>query len=111
MSDEEKYALMAGAKAYVFAAKDEDFGITPVEAMANGTPVVAFRSGGVLETVIEGKTGLFFDELSVKSLSEAIRKLGKARLNHDIIKGEAQKFSKERFQREIKEFIYSASSG
>lgn len=105
VSDEEKYALMAGAKAYVFAAKDEDFGITPVEAMVMGTPVIAYRSGGVLETVIEGKTGLFFDELSVKSLSEAIRKLGKARLNHDIIRGEAQKFSKERFQREIKEFI------
>src|SRR5258708_31086984 len=100
---------MAGAKAYIFASEDEDDGITPVEEMANGTPVVAFKSGGVLETVIEGKTGLFFDELSVKSLSTAVKKLGKMKFNSDIIKGEAQKFSKERFKREIKEFVNEKS--
>jgi len=109
VSDEEKYALMAGAKAYIFASEDEDFGITPVEAMANGTPVLAFKSGGVLETVIEGKTGLFFEELSVKSLSAAVKKLGKMKFNSDIIKDEAQKFSKERFKREIKNFVNEKS--
>src|SRR3989344_1557327 len=72
--EEEKYELMRNAKAYVFASTDEDFGITPVEAMSVGCPVIAYRGGGVLETVIEGKTGLFFDELTEESLLKAIKR-------------------------------------
>jgi len=51
--------LYQGAKALIYPSEYEDFGIIPVEAMARGIPVVAFRSGGVTETVIEGKTGVF----------------------------------------------------
>ena len=105
VSDEEKMDLMRGAKAYIFAGEDEDFGITPVEAMSVGAPVVAYRSGGVVESVIEEKTGLFFDELTVNSLSRAI-----AQLNNRIIRPadcirQAKKFSKERFKREMKDFV------
>lgn len=105
ISDSEKFKLMSRAKAYIFASEDEDFGITPVEAMALGTPVIAYRSGGVLETVIEGKTGLFFDELTSKSLGTAIKKFNKMKFDGAEIKQHAQKFSKERFKKEIKEFV------
>src|SRR3990167_1175654 len=74
VNDEEKFELMAKAKAFVFASFDEDFGITPVDAMGVGTPVIAYRSGGVKETVIDGKTGVFFDENTPESLNLAISK-------------------------------------
>lgn len=109
VKDEEKYELMRGAKAYVFASEDEDFGITPVEAQACGTPVVAYKSGGVLETVVEGKTGIFFDKLILNSLSEAIKKLNNSQFNSSEIEKHAQKFSKERFKKELKQFIIKVS--
>jgi glycosyltransferase involved in cell wall biosynthesis len=109
VTDEEKYKLMAGARAFIFPADNEDFGITPVEAMASGTPVIAHRSGGVVETVIEGKTGLFFDEFSVKSLSAAIKKFEKMTFNPEECISQAKKFSKERFVKEITKFIETKS--
>jgi glycosyltransferase involved in cell wall biosynthesis len=105
VSDEKKNELMAGAKAFVFASEDEDFGITPVEAMMAGTPVIAHSSGGVLETVIDGKTGLFFSGFTVSSLNGAINKLEKAKFDSVKIKEHAKKFSKARFEKEIKEFV------
>lgn len=107
VADEEKIQLMKKAKAFIFASEDEDFGITPVEAMAVGTPVIAYASGGVLETVIEGKTGIFFDKLSEPSLSNAIKKLNKIKINGKDCRAQAEKFSKERFMTGIKDFINS----
>ncbi|MDO8583303.1 MAG: glycosyltransferase [bacterium] len=107
VSDEKKLELMTQAKAFVFAAEDEDFGITPVEAMGMGTPVIAYKSGGVLETVINGKTGLFFNKLSVKSLSAAIKEFEKEKFDRELIVKHAEKFGKERFKKEIKEFVES----
>ncbi|MCL4387019.1 glycosyltransferase [Patescibacteria group bacterium] len=107
VTDEEKIDLMRNAKAYIFAAVDEDFGITPVEAMSVGTPVIAYRSGGVLESVIDGKTGLFFNELTVESLSKAIKQLNNVTIDPKNCIMQAQKFSKDRFKKEIKEFINS----
>lgn len=107
VSDEEKFELMRNAKAYIFASEDEDFGITPVEAQGFGTPVVAYRSGGVLESVIEGKTGIYFDELFVKSLKNAVLRVGSMHFDRALIAKHARKFSKERFQSEIKEFLKS----
>jgi glycosyltransferase involved in cell wall biosynthesis len=105
VSDEKKNELMAGAKAFIIASEDEDFGIVPVEAMMFGTPVISHRSGGPLETVIEGKTGLFFDEFSTESLNSAIKKFEKTKFNSMEIKKHAQKFSKKRFEKEIQEFV------
>ena len=112
VTDEEKDRLMVGAKAFVFASQDEDFGIIPVEAMMAGTPVIAHRSGGVLETVIDGKTGLFFDELSSESINKAVKRFetlrqAQGKFDSDEIKQHAQKFSKARFEKEIKEFVES----
>ena len=101
VTDEEKWELMRNAKAFIFASEDEDFGITPVEAMAAGTPVIAYRSGGVKETVIEGKTGIFFDELTVESLTKAMKQFSSLTINPDACIKQAGKFSKQRFMRLI----------
>lgn len=101
---------MRRAKAFVFAA-EEDFGITPVEAQACGTPVIAFGKGGALETVrplgVDAPTGLFFDIQTVPSLCAAVKSFEEnqqmfipadCRLN-------AEKFSTQRFEREFCEFV------
>lgn len=105
VSDEQKYELMRNAKAYLFASEYEDFGITPVEAMGQGTPVVAYRSGGVKETLIDGKTGVFFDELTVESVKDALDKLEKISIKSEDCVKQAEKFNSERFKKEIKAFV------
>ena len=107
--DEKLGEIYAGAKALIFPAQDEEFGIVPVEAMAHGVSVIAFRSGGVKETVVEGKTGVFFDELTVESLIEAIKKLRNYEITKEDCINQAKKFSKERFEREIKDFVNQKS--
>ncbi|MBU0572748.1 glycosyltransferase [Patescibacteria group bacterium] len=105
VSDEKLAQLYAGAKVFLALAQDEDFGITPVEAMMVGTPVIAFRGGGYLESVIEDKTGIFFDEASTDSLITAIKKFEKSKIKSEDCIKQAKKFSKERFKKEIKLFI------
>lgn len=97
---------MQKAKAFIFAA-EEDFGIVPIEAQACGTPVIAYGKGGALETVIEGETGLFFEEQTTKSLKEAIEKFDglETTWNPQKIRENAERFSKERFQKEFQEFV------
>lgn len=108
VGDAQKLELMRDAKAFIFSAFEEDFGITPVESMSVGTPVIAFRSGGVKETVVEGVTGVFYEENTVLSLNEGVKKFEKMKLNsHDCVK-QAQKFSKERFDKKIKEIVSKA---
>ena len=108
VSDEKKFELMAGAKAFIFASYDEDFGITPVESMGVGTPVVAFKSGGVKETVVDGVTGVFFEENTPEALNEAVRKFEKLNLNPDDAVTRAEKFSEKEFDRKIKEVVARA---
>ncbi|MBI4136509.1 glycosyltransferase [Candidatus Roizmanbacteria bacterium] len=105
VSDEELPAIYSNAKALVFPSEDEEFGIVPVEAMGYGVPVIALRSGGLPETIIEGKTGLLFDDLSVEAVVDAMKKFQKKSFTKQTIKKHAQKFSKERFEKEIREFI------
>jgi len=123
VTDEGKRELMRNAKAFIFASEDEDFGITPVEAMSVGTPVIAYKSGGVVESVLDPSTGhstvssdrigsgrqkptgIFFDELTIESLSKAIREFNSLKINPEDCIAQAQKFSKERFKKEIKEFV------
>jgi glycosyltransferase involved in cell wall biosynthesis len=81
--------------------QDEDFGITPVEAQAAGCPVVAFKAGGALDTVVEGKTGEFFDKQTVKSLISAVRRLDKKRYEKSKLVESASRFSKEKFKENI----------
>ncbi|HUD44699.1 MAG TPA: glycosyltransferase [Patescibacteria group bacterium] len=105
VTEEKKWELYAGAKAYIFASEDEDFGIMPVESMSAGTPVIAYKSGGVKETVVDKETGLFYDELSVESLISAIKKFEKMKFAAKICQKQAEKFSKERFVKEMKRIV------
>lgn len=109
VTDNQKWELMKKAKAFVFPSDNEDFGIVPVEAMAFGTPVIALGIGGPLETVIEGKTGLFFDERTPESLIEAVKKFEKLSFKQEDCVNQAKKFSKERFKKEMLQFISEAS--
>jgi glycosyltransferase involved in cell wall biosynthesis len=98
---------MRRAKAFVFAA-EEDFGITPVEAQACGTPVIALGKGGCLETVVERITGLFFREQTAQSLIEAVQRFEKLPpMNSREIRGNAQRFGVERFREEFRGFVES----
>jgi glycosyltransferase involved in cell wall biosynthesis len=101
--------MLKRAKAFVYAA-EEDFGIVPVEAQACGTPVIAYGKGGVLETVVEGETGFFFEEQNETVLIEAINAFeGSASLDPDVIRQNAERFNKARFLREMKSFVEEKS--
>lgn len=106
VSDTELAELYAGAKAFLALATDEDFGMTPVEAMSMGTPVIAFSGGGYTESVIEGKTGVFFDKPTVESLEFALKKFQRLNVNWSkACIAQANKFSKSRFQKKLKTFV------
>lgn len=105
VSDTELVKLYGRAKAFLALAKDEDFGITPVEAMLCGTPVIAFNGGGYKETVIDGKTGVLFNEYSTNGLLSAIKRFENMKLSPKDCIEQAQKFSKERFKQEIENFV------
>lgn len=110
ISEDELISYYKSARAFIVAQRDEDFGITPVEAMAAGTMVIAFRGGGYLETVVEDRTGIFFDQLTVDSLADAIIRfndLNQFKIKPEDCINQAKKFSKERFVSEIKEFVNS----
>lgn len=111
VSDDEKAKLYIQAKALILAAEDEDFGITPVEAMAAGTPVIAPKSGGFKETVLDQKTGILYyldnNQVTVDTLVAGIKRF--SGLNHLIREqdcvNQAEKFSKERFKKEMMKLI------
>lgn len=97
---------MQRCKAFVFAAA-EDFGIAPVEAQAAGAPVIAYAKGGVTETVIPDKTGVFFLEQTVESLIEAVLRFESEAHTFDagVIRQNAERFSPENFRRQFSEFV------
>ncbi len=104
--DEKLAEIYAHCQAVIFPAEDEDFGIVPVEANSFGKPVIALRSGGTMESIAEGKTGIFFDEPTVKSLVKSLKDFKSLKFKSSDCVVQAKKFSKERFKREIKKFVY-----
>ncbi len=106
LSDEEMMRYYVKAKAFLFPGR-EDFGITPVEAQSAGVPVLAYAAGGALETVVCGKTGLYFHEQTAAALAECICTFEKegVEYNRRQIREHSLKFSEERFRREIREFV------
>jgi len=107
VDDKQLYDLYEGATALIYPAEDEDFGMVPIEAMGHGIPVIVHKSGGPLETVIEGENGVFFDQFTVENLSNAIRKIQKTRFDKNKIYQYSLQFSKERFKKEITDFVRS----
>jgi len=105
-TDEVLAEFYKNCTAFIFPSED-DFGIAPVEAMSYGKPVLAFRKGGATETIIEGKTGEFFDYQNAAVLADGIRRLRQNLKNYDpkFIQNHAQKFNKERFEKEFKNTI------
>lgn len=106
VDEEKKRELYQNARAFVFAAED-DFGIAPVEAMSAGKPVIAYRAGGIEETMIEGVTGEFFNVAQLEIVADAVRRFIENENNYNPtqIRKHADNFSKERFKKEIQEFI------
>lgn len=94
---EEVVRLFRRCHAYIVPGI-EDFGIAPVEAMAAGKPVIAFRAGGATETVDEGRTGVFFDEPSAASLGAAVQALESMRFEAGALRQHAQAFSADVFR-------------
>ena len=93
-------------KAFIMP-QEEDFGLTPIEAMRFGKPILALRKGGALETIIEGITGEFFDDPIPEALADGIRRLNENYLKYNptIIRKNVEKFSQDRFQQEMIELI------
>lgn len=108
-SDQEVAEAVQAAEAFIFPA-EEDFGIVAVEAMAAGTPVIAYGAGGVLESVVQDKTGLFFKEQTVESLSNVLKSFDASKFESGEIIKHAAKFSTERFRTELKDFLNSLTT-
>lgn len=103
-TDEQVPELVDGCIALIFPG-EEDFGIVPVEAMAAGKPVIGLGRGGLLETVIDGTTGILFPEPTVESLVEGLSRFHPAEFDPETISRHASGFSKERFKKQIGDFV------
>jgi len=105
--EKEKIKYFKRCRAFLFPGED-DFGITPVEAMAAGRPVIAFAAGGATETVVAGVTGEFFtDSNDPESLKKAVLKLEKNYSNYkpSVCQNRAKEFSEEIFKKKFKSFV------
>ncbi len=104
VSNEKRAELFANAKAFLHP-QEEDFGITPVESMASGRPVIAYNKGGATETVIEGVTGHLFDEQSWEELADYMIRFNESQFDPHQIKVHASKFSKDHFKQKLASFV------
>ncbi len=104
VSDQELVNLYVNCRAFLHP-QEEDFGITAVEAMAAGRPIIAYRKGGATETVVEGVTGEFFDEQIWEELADLLIRFDEKKYNPEVIREHAQKFNTERFKNEIHEVV------
>lgn len=107
VTDEELVTLYSEAKGFLALSEDEDFGITPVESMLCGTPVIAYYGGGYKETVIDGKTGLFFNDYTLESLINTIKKFEKTKFSAEACQKQAEKFSAKEFDKKILDVVKS----
>jgi len=104
LPDDEIVKYYSQCRAFILPG-EEDFGLTPVEAQACGRPVIAYRSGGALESVIEGETGIFFDKQEKGSLMDAVKKFNGMSFDPAKIRDNALKFDKNVFKKKIREFV------
>ncbi|MBI1823076.1 MAG: glycosyltransferase [Nitrospirae bacterium] len=104
VSEERLKDLYRKSKAFIFPG-EEDFGMAPVESMASGRPVIAFGKGGALETIIDGKTGIFFQEQNSESVIDAVKRFHKISFNSIDIRKHAKAFDSAQFRERMKQFI------
>lgn len=104
VEDEELKRLYSHCMAFL-NPQEEDFGITCVEAMASGRPVIAYGRGGARENISEPETGIFFYEQNADVLNKAVNKFYNTEFSPDRIREHALQFSKENFKSKIKEYI------
>lgn len=107
VTDEQVADLMARCKALLFPGL-EDFGITPVQVQAAGRPVIAFKGGGALDTVIDGVTGILFEEQTVESLMDAIQRFDPAAFDPAVLRAHAQQFDAQVFRDRLQAYIDAA---
>src|SRR4030042_1147139 len=107
VDDDTLFRLYAKAWGFIALARDEDFGMTPVESQAAGTPVIAFRGGGFRASVVDGGSGILIDDTDEKTIRNAIIRFNKTKWNKEKIQALAMKFSRKRFEKEIRNYIAS----
>lgn len=110
VSEEEKLELLSKAKALIFPVRGEDFGIVPVEANAAGTPVIAYRDGGVIETIsdINPKSGEFFTKYDYKSLAKILKNFDGRQYKADNCRKQASDFAVEIFIYKLQRYVDDA---
>lgn len=104
VSDQELKKYLAECRAFIFPS-EEDFGIMPLEAMASGRPVIAYKKGGATETIKEGITGTFFKEQTPQCLIDTIKRFHADKYNSRVIRQHALDFDKSIFKKKLKEYI------
>jgi glycosyltransferase involved in cell wall biosynthesis len=104
LPDEQVGEYLSRCRAFLFPG-EEDFGIAPLEAQAAGRPVIAYAGGGALETVVEGVTGLFFQEPTAQSLAEAVSLFDHHSFDTGTIRRYAKGFDRESFKRKLRTFV------
>ncbi len=104
VSEDERNRLLLGAKGFIFPP-EEDFGITPVEALAAGTPVIAYGKGGALEYIKDGINGALFTEQTSKALVNAVKRFENLTFEEKAIRSSARPFDTAVFRSEMAKFV------
>ncbi len=107
VDDSELAELYSHAKGFVALSRDEDFGMTVVESMSYGTPVLAYNGGGYKESVIDLQTGVLVDGVDTRVIKNGIERMEETKWNREEIKKWASKFGRARFEKEMKEVIHA----
>jgi glycosyltransferase involved in cell wall biosynthesis len=109
LPDDQVQEQMARCRAFVFPG-EEDFGLSPLEAMAAGRPVIAYGAGGALDTIEDERTGLFFSEQTPEALSQAVRRLGECTFDAEYLRRQAQQFDIRVFRERLTQLLEQFSS-
>jgi glycosyltransferase involved in cell wall biosynthesis len=107
VDDSTLLGLMRGARALLFP-QYEDFGMTPLEMNACGRPTIAYGAGGALETIVDGVTGILVPDQSAAAFAEGIRRFESLAFDADVLRGHAEKFSRESFISNLREIVHNA---